>query len=89
MSNIMNLRLLTVSTFVQSQLPLYYFPLSVSGWRGGRFRFQRLFLQGTVGSKVFPVNMLAAKRKEIYRRHSRLTLKPTFSPVRTFLWSCR
>ena len=53
-----------------------YFSLPVGGWRGGRFRFQRLFctgrsfpfskalLHGAVGYKVFPINTLAAKREE-------------------------
>ena len=40
------------------------FSLSVGGWRGGRFRFQRLLLHGAAGYKVFPINTLAAKREE-------------------------
>ena len=44
--------------------PHLIFSLSVGGWRGGRFRFQRLLLHGAVGYKVFPINTLAAKREE-------------------------
>ena len=41
-----------VPALAQPKLSIYYFPLSVGGWRGGRFRLQRLLLHGAVGSKV-------------------------------------
>jgi len=31
--------------------PPYYISLSVGGWRGGRFRFQRLFCTGRSGTR--------------------------------------
>ena len=53
----------TLPVLAQPKLSIY-FSLSVGGWRGGRFRFQRLLLHRAVGCKVFPINTLAAKREE-------------------------